>query len=139
MKDLNQHLMSAKESKILVAEYDNSNYAQINKNREDGKPDSKMYTIDLSILKDYLNMIEEKMENQGIQNKGVRVTMGKYPLKTDDPKINAKYLGYQTIFFSAVDLDGKELQNNLAKSDQELAAPEEIPNMNYMHITPPRQ
>ncbi len=138
MKDLDKHLMSSKESKILAEAYEQSNYATINKTRSPGKPDSRMYTIDLKILKDYLQLIDEEMEKCGILNKGVRVTLGKYPINSQDPKINADYLGYQTIFFSAVDLDEDSTKNNLVESDKkDCAAPEDIPNMNYMTVSPP--
>lgn len=138
MKDLDRHLMSSKESKILVEEYDKTNYAEINSNREPGKPDSKMYTLELHILRANLDMIEIEMEQRGIENKGVRVTMGKYPLKSDDPKVNVNYLGYQTIFFSAVDLDENGKNSSLAKSEnQEKGAAADIPDMNYLHLTPP--
>lgn len=138
MNDLEKHLMTSKESKILAEAYDKTNYAEINKNRPPGKPDSNMYTIELNILKDYLKLIDEEMEKCGIKNKGVRVTLGKYPENSQDPKLNPKYLGYQTIFFSAVDLDENNEENKSTESEKQcLGAPDDIPNMNYMHVTPP--
>ncbi len=138
MNDLDQHLMSSKQSKLLAEAYEQTNYAEINKTRPPEKPDSKMYTIELSILKEYLKLIEAEMDELGIEEKGVRVTLGKYPDKTDDPKVDPKYLGYQTIFFSAVDLTNKQsvkdAENTTAK---EAGSTEDIPDMNYMHITPP--
>ena len=138
MKELDKHLMSSKESKIIAEAYETSNYAEINRNREPGKPDSRMYSVELSVLQDYLKMIEEEMESRGIQNKGVRVTMGKYPENSTDPKVDMKYLGYQTIFFSALDLDVNNSERNQNKSSKSaVGSTEDIPDMNYMHLTPP--
>ena len=137
MKDLEQHLLSSKQSKVLAETYDRTNYAEINKNRSPEKPDSKMYTVELSILKEYLKLIEDEMDKHGIKEKGVRVTLGKYPDKSGDPKLDPKYLGYQTIFFSAVDLDNHAEKNTENTADKDAGSTEDIPDMNYMHITPP--
>lgn len=137
MKDLEQHLLSSKQSKVLAETYDRTNYAEINKSRSPEKPDSKMYTVELSILKEYLKLIEDEMDKHGIKEKGVRVTLGKYPVKSDDPKLDPKYLGYQTIFFSAVDLDNHAEKNTGNTSNKDAGSTEDIPDMNYMHITPP--
>jgi len=137
MKDLEQHLLSSKQSKVLAETYDRTNYAEINKNRAPEKPDSKMYTVELSILKEYLKLIEDEMEKLGISEKGVRVTLGKYPNKSEDPKLDPKYLGYQTIFFSAVDLSNHAEKNSENTSTNSARSTEDIPDMNYMHLTPP--
>lgn len=134
MSNLEKHLMSPDQSIILAEEYLRTNYVEINSRRPASKPDSKTYSIDLEVLKEYLKLIDEEMEKRGITNKGVRVTLGKYPENLKDPKLNPEYLGYQMIFFSPTDLD--ENQN---KSINKEASPksDEIPDLNYMNVTPP--
>lgn len=138
MSNLDQHLMNSGESTRLADGYVTTNYAEINKNRPDAKPDSKMYTIELDVLEDYLKLIRAEMENRGVKNKGVRITLGKYPEKSDDPKLKPEYQGYQMVFLSPVDMN----QNKTENKDSSAAVSnkgnlEEIPNLNYMGICPP--
>ena len=138
MSKLENHLINSKECEKLVSEYDQSNYKEINRHRSPQKPDSKTYSIDLEILQDYLKLISSEMEKKGIQKKGVQISLGKYPEKSSDPKLNPEYLGYQTVFISPVDLNGsasksKESTHEEAE-DTSLAA---LPNLNYMNLSPP--
>ena len=138
MSKLENHLINSKECEKLVSEYDQSNYKEINRHRSPQKPDSKTYSIDLEILQDYLKLISSEMEKKGIQKKGVQISLGKYPEKSSDPKLNPEYLGYQTVFISPVDLNGsasksKESAHEEAE-DTSLAA---LPNLNYMNLCPP--
>ena len=136
MSNLKDHLLTSTESNVFAEHYDLSNYKEINSRRPVDAPDSKTYSVDLNILKEYIALIETEMDKKGIRNKGIKVTMGKYPQKSDDVKIRPEYLGYQTIFFSAVDLGNTEMKtnNNAASLKDET---EDIPDMNYMNITPP--
>ncbi|MEC5156455.1 hypothetical protein [Chryseobacterium sp. MP_3.2] len=136
MSNLKDHLLTAAESKVFAEYYELSNYKEINSRRPVDSPDSKTYSIDLNILKEYIALIETEMHKKGIINKGIKVTMGKYPQKSDDVKIRPEYLGYQTIFFSAIDLGNIEMKTNNITSLLEDDA-EDIPDMNYMNITPP--
>lgn len=138
MSKLENHLINSKECEKLVSEYDQSNYKEINRHRSPQKPDSKTYSIDLEVLQDYLKLISSEMEKKGIQKKGVQISLGKYPEKSSDPKLNPEYLGYQTVFISPVDLNGsanksKESTHEEAE-DKSLAA---LPNLNYMNLCPP--
>lgn len=136
MSNLKDHLLTATESKVFAENYELSNYKEINSRRPLDSPDSKMYSVDLNILKEYIALIETEMDKKGIKDKGIKVTMGKYPKKSDDVKIRPEYLGYQTIFFSAVDLGKTEIKSsNMAATIGD--DNEEIPDMNYMNITPP--
>ena len=138
MSNLEKHLISAKECKILAEDYVKNNYSEINTKRPDSKPDSKEYSMDLEVLQDYLQMIKEEMDKRGIKSKGVKVTLGKYPENSKDDRLKPEYLGYQTIFFSPVDLGGKENANRIANLDLEAKGNlDEISNLNFMNITPP--
>lgn len=138
MSNLEKHLMSPEQSILLAEEYDQTNYAKINSGRLPTKPDSKMYSIDLEVLQDYLKLIDDEMEKRGIKNKGVKVTLGKYPAKSKDPKVNPDFLGYQMIFFSAADLSRSQddTGSNIAEIPNAPKS-DDIPDLNYMNITPP--
>ena len=133
MSKLDQHLIGSTESKILVDEYDKSNYVAINARIPAEKPDSKTITYDLEILQDYINLIREGMEKMGIKNKGIKVNFGKYPEKEFDPRLNPLYKGYQTIFFSPEDLDSTHKKQNIGKE----RGPEDLPNLDFGQLCPP--
>lgn len=133
MSELEKHLITKKESNLLLAEYDKSNYAAINEKRPGKKPDSKSYTYDLDVLQDYINLIRDGMEKLGIKNKGVRINMGKYPDNSSDPRLDPIYKGYQTIFFSPENLDSSADRTNLRAVGDE----EDLPNLDYGQLCPP--
>lgn len=138
MSKLENHLINSKECEKLVSEYDQSNYKEINRHRSPQKPDSKTYSIDLEVLQDYLKLISSEMEKKGIKKKGVLISLGKYPEKSSDPKLNPEYLGYQTVFISPVDLNvrtNKSEGSTLEEAEDTSLA--ELPNLNYMNLCPP--
>ncbi|WP_126340429.1 hypothetical protein [Kaistella jeonii] len=138
MSNLEKHLISAEQTKVLAEEYIKSNYAEINKKRPESKPDSKMYSIDLDVLQEYLQLISDEMEKRGVKNKGVKVSLGKYSEYSKDPKLKPEYLGYQMIFFSPTDLGRGQSENRNAIDEMDAASNmDEIPDLNYMNITPP--
>jgi hypothetical protein len=138
MINLEKHLISSKECAVLAENYVKSNYAEINSKRPISKPDSKMYSIDLDVLQEYLQLISDQMEKKGIKNKGVNVTLGKYPEVSKDVKLKPEYLGYQMIFFSPIDLDEAKSENLQAKCESDVCSDlDDVPNLNYMNITPP--
>lgn len=138
MSNLDKHLISAKECSVLAENYEKSNYAEINSKRPTSKPDSKTYSIDLEVLQDYLKMISFEMDMKGIKEKGVKVTLGKYPENSKDVKLKPEYLGYQMIYFSPVDLGNtqKADKTNTTELDGSLNL-DDLSNLNYMNITPP--
>ncbi|MDQ0475805.1 MULTISPECIES: hypothetical protein [Chryseobacterium] len=131
MSELEKHLIPKEESDLLATEYDKTNYAAINAKRSPEKPDSKYYTYDLEILQEYINMIREGMEKRGIKNKGIRITLGKYPEDQFDPRLNPLYKGYQTIFFSAEDMDAAK------ENSEKVSNPEDLPGLNFGQLYPP--
>lgn len=136
---LDKHLIDRTQSKILKTGYLSTNYRNINSARPADKPDSRMYTFDLEVMQDYINLIRDEMDRYGVKNQGIRITMGKYP-DSDFSGMNPKYAGYQTVVISAVDLDAG-MQRDFA--DAEVADVNideeslEIPEMNFANITPP--
>lgn len=132
MSNLDKHLISLKESEILSSEYEKSNYSAINKQRPVGKPDAKTFTYELEVLQDYLNLIREGLEKEGVKNKGVRVTLGKYPESGFTDRLNPDFKGYQTIFFSAVDLGSAVELGQI--QDKESSA---LPRLDFGQICPP--
>lgn len=134
MNALEKHLITKKESDQLATEYEKTNYAAINAKRPPEKPDSKYYTYDLEILQEYINMIREGMEKMGIKNKGIRITLGKYPDGQFDPRLNPLYKGYQTIFFSPEDMGAAE---DTKENSGKVSAPEELPGLNFGQLCPP--
>ncbi|MGA9212199.1 hypothetical protein [Kaistella sp.] len=132
MSELGKHLITKKETDVLATEYEKTNYAAINTKRPATKPDSKYYTYDLEVLQEYINMIREGMEKTGIKNKGIRITLGKYPEDHFDPRLNSAYSGYQTIFFSPEDLDSSKQKISAGTDDRE-----GLPNLNFGQICPP--
>ncbi|MBF8456323.1 hypothetical protein IV494_03930 [Kaistella sp. G5-32] len=138
MSNLEKHLISAQQSSILAEEYAKTNYVEINSRRPASKPDSKMYSIDLDVLQEYLKLISGEMDKRGIKNKGVQVCLGKYPEDLKDPKLNPEYLGYQMIFFSPTDLNRGQSDNRNVIIEMDASANlDDIPDLNYMNITPP--
>lgn len=133
MSSLQKHLITKREGESLANEYEKSNYATINAKRPNAKPDSKTYTYDLEVLQEYINLIRDGMEKKGIKNKGIRVTLGKYPDTGFDPRLNPLYKGYQTIFFSAHDMDSPSKNKSVPCDDDG----EELPDMNYGQLCPP--
>ncbi len=146
MSNLLKHLISSAQCESLVNEYKRTNYKAINSQRPASEPDSRLFLIELDVLKEYLQLIENEMNKLGIQNKGFQVTLGKYPENSTDSKINPAYLGRQTIFFSAVDLDENissdetDTEGRLIINTPDNAADtglSVIPCMNYMNVVPP--
>ena len=134
MSDLQKHLITKEHSDLLEKEYDRTNYLAINAQRPSEKSDAKHFTYDLEVLQEYLNLIREGMEKKGITKKGIRITLGKYPESDSDSRLNPKYKGYQTIFFSAKDLDSNSERAVSRKSSEE---EDDLPNLNYGQICPP--
>lgn len=136
MSNLKNHLIDSKQAEILSKIYEQSNYAEINKKRDSSKPDSKYYTYDLEVLQDYINLIRVEMEKKGIRKKGIRITLGKYPEKSFDARLNPNYLGYQTIFFSPenleVSISGKAMANT-----PDSGGVSDLPNLDFGGICPP--
>ena len=133
MSNLDKHLISSERCQILANEYDTSNYVAINSKRPANKPDSREYIFELSVLKDYLNYIEDEMEKMGIRDKGIKVRLGKYPTTDRDPDLDKEYLGYQTIFFAPTELE-RDFQDN---EESKAGGVKDLPGMNYGHIRPP--
>ena len=133
MSSLQKHLITKREGESLADEYEKSNYAAINAKRPSAKPDSKTYTYDLEVLQEYINLIRDGMEKKGIKNKGIRITLGKYPDAGFDPRLNPLYKGYQTVFFSAHDMDSPSNNKNAQSHDDG----EELPDMNFGQLCPP--
>lgn len=131
MSNLKDHLLDAAKAQQLAAEYENTTYARINSARPPGKPDSRFYIHDLEVLQAYLNLIREEMEKSGIKNKGIRITLGKYPESRFDPRLNPDYNGYQTLFFTAQNLDPVSAEDASSQDVQEL------PALDFGTIAPP--
>ncbi|MCZ2085531.1 MULTISPECIES: hypothetical protein [unclassified Kaistella] len=135
MSDLQKHLISKQQSDLLAKEYDKTNYEAINARRPKDKNDAKHFNYDLEVLQEYINLIREGMEKKGIKNKGIRVTLGKYADNNSDSRLNPKYQGYQTIFFSPHDMDSslsEKIALKIADGEEE-----DLPNLNYGQICPP--
>lgn len=134
MSKLEKHLITQKESILLAAEYEKSNYESINQKRPINKPDSKYYIYDLDVLQEYITLIRDGMEKKGIKNKGIRITLGKYPEKNFDERLNPLYKGYQTIFFSPENLDFSTESKDVLNKTKGI---NELPNLNFGQICPP--
>ena len=133
MSNLQKRLITKREGEVLAREYDTSNYVAINKGRPSSKPDSKTYTYELEVLQDYINLIRDGLEKEGIKNKGIKISLGKYPESGFTDRLNPKYKGYQTIFFSAVDLDQDESKN---QSDTNKGTGD-LPGLDFGQLCPP--
>ena len=134
MSNLKDHLITAEESAALAGAYTNSNYAEINRLRPAGKPDSKVYRIDLAVLQDYIDLINREMEARGIKEKGIKITLGKYPDKSTDPRLKKEYEGYQMVFFSPADMAEESIPPKMTMGKMG-----EIPDLNFMDISPPKR
>lgn len=133
MSNLKKHLINSRESQQLSHEYESSNYAAINEGRPSAKPDAKTFIYDLEVLQEYINLIREGLEKNGVKNKGVKVSLGKYPEAGFTDRLDPKFKGYQTIFFSAVNLDDAENSND---SDKENGG-EDLPHLDFGQLCPP--
>lgn len=139
MSNLEKHLINSTECEKLVKDFDETIYREINRGRPVSKPQSKSFTIELEVLQDYLKMISAEMDHQGIEKKGVRINLGKYPDNLKDPHLDPDFLGYQMVFISPEDLgasDGSDRVKVAENSKTKGVA--EIPNLNYMNISPPK-
>jgi hypothetical protein len=138
MSDLNKHLIDSVQSNILAQEYETSNYAQINSRRPSSKPDAKTFTYDLEVLQDYINLVREEMELLGIKNKGIKISLGKYPEGDFDKRLNPLFKGYQTIFFSAENLSNAVEDNTIGDSTSAKAKGiEDLPILDFGQLCPP--
>lgn len=139
MSKLEKHLISSRACVPLADDYDRTIYAEINKNRPAAKPESKHYTIELEVLQDYLKMVSDEMDKKGIINKGIRFNLGKYPEKSDDPRLDPDFLGYQMVFVSPVELQNmSKLTTESQPDDSQSKSCDDLPNLNYMNISPPK-
>ncbi|WP_126337105.1 hypothetical protein [Kaistella antarctica] len=133
MSNLEKHLITKKESDLLASEYEKTNYGAINSKRPANKPDARHFSYDLEVLQDYINLIREEMGKRGVNKKGIRVTLGKYPDNNFDPRLDPICSGYQTIFFSAENMDSAEQIESVSRTNDL----EDLPQMNYGQIRPP--
>ena len=62
MSNLEKHLITKKESKLLALAYEKSNYQLINQKRPADTPDSKFYVYELEVLQAYNELIRNGME-----------------------------------------------------------------------------
>ena len=133
MSNLEKHLITKKESDLLASEYAKTNYGAINAKRPANKPDAKHFSYDLEVLQDYINLIREEMGKRGVTKKGIRITLGKYPDDNFDPRLDPIYSGYQTIFFSAENMDSADQIESVSRTNDL----EDLPQINYGQIRPP--
>lgn len=133
MSNLQKHLITKGECEVLAREYDTSNYAAINKIRPAAKPDSKTYTYELEVLQDYINLIRDGLEKEGVKNKGIKISLGKYPESGFTDRLDPKYKGYQTVFFTAVDLDEEKSENESDKKKESGG----LPGLDFGQLCPP--
>lgn len=133
MSELNKHLINLEEAKILQVEYDRTNYVAINEARSAGKPDSKYYTFELEVLQQYIDLMRQELDKRGVPEKGIRVHLGKYPINDFSEKLNPAYRGYQTVFFTGVDLKSDSEYYKNSGEDGE----EELPGFNFGQLCPP--
>ena len=73
------------------------------------------------------------MGKRGVTKKGIRITLGKYPDDNFDPRLDPIYSGYQTIFFSAENMDSADQIESVSRTNDL----EDLPQMNYGQIRPP--
>ena len=85
-------------------------------------------------MQDFINLIRDDMEKRGIRRKGIRISLGKYPDISFDPRLNPDFLGYQTIFFSGEDMDG------VSATDRVESAPiPDGPVLDFGSFSPPNK
>ncbi|MBD1429706.1 MULTISPECIES: hypothetical protein [Sphingobacterium] len=91
-------LINYKEGTLLFDEYSNTNNKVLTEFRK-GEPDSRWYWISLEDLEGYIHYVKENAKKQQLENLGLRIYLGKYPLDYPKDKMaNPDYAGYQTIF-----------------------------------------
>lgn len=97
--DFHNHLISYHLAGLLSQEYDRVNYKTINDSRAKNQPDAKEVVFDLDVLEGYLQYVRARSSEMGVKNPKMRIVFGQYPKdKPIDPRQDAKYLGYQTVY-----------------------------------------
>lgn len=93
-----KNLISYKEGTLLYNEYSKTNNEVLTKFRN-GEPDSRWYWLSLEDLEGYIQYVKKNAKEQKLENLGLRIYLGKYPLDYPKEKMaKPEYAGYQTIF-----------------------------------------
>ena len=135
-------LISYKEGTLLFNEYSKTNNEILTKSRN-GEPDSRWYWISLEDLEGYVNYVKENAKEQKLENLGLRIYLGKYPVDYPKEKMaKPEYAGYQTIFIvPTTKVSTPENQNvkslTTTSLSDESADIETISAMNAVNLAPP--
>lgn len=135
-------LISYKEGTLLFDEYSKTNNEILTKYRN-GEPDSRWYWISLEDLEGYVNYVKENAKKQNLDNLGLRIYLGKYPVDYPKEKMaKPEYAGYQTIFIvpttKVTPPQNQNVKSFASSTDSEESADiETISAMNAVNLAPP--
>lgn len=133
-------LISYKEGTLLFDEYSKTNNEALTKFRN-GEPDSRWYWLSLEDLEGYIHYVKKNAKEQKLENLGLRIYLGKYPLDYPKDKMaKPEYAGYQTIFI--VPTTKSSTSNNVKSLNSSLSVDENMnitsmSAMNRVNLAPP--
>lgn len=131
--ELEAHLITQEQAKILATEYENNNYKIINAQRK--TPDSKEIYYDIDVLEEYIQYVKAEAKSKGIANVGITIAFGQYPNNGDfDKRLNPNYLGYQTVFLKPTI---KQIIKSPNDSLKHLCDPDGIKTFDFGQLSPP--
>ena len=132
--ELEAHLITPDQGRILVTEYENNNYKIINQLRK--SPDAKEIYYDIDVLEEYIQYVKAEAKIKGIPNIGIKVALGQYPADGNfDKRLNQNYLGYQTVFLKPT---VKSTQKPTEDSTNNMNDPDSIKPFNFGQLSPPQ-
>ena len=133
-------LISYKEGTLLYDEYSKTNNEILTKFRN-GEPDSRWYWLSLEDLEGYIQYVKQNAKEQKLENLGLRIYLGKYPLDYPKEKMaKPEYAGYQTIFIvptTKSSVTGNVKQLSRATSIEENINITSMAAMNMVNLAPP--
>lgn len=142
-----EKLITQEQENILDEVYTKFNYSYINEKRDPKLPDSREYWYSLETLESYIAFVKREAKAKGYENVGIKIKMGQYPEQGGfDPRVPAKYNGYQTIYFKPTGTEATpnkaqvKKDNKSETSSQDFLKGEDldgIPGMDVSNLRPP--
>lgn len=132
-------LITHEDAQVLFDEYTKTNHQILTDSRK-GNPDSRWYSFTVEEMEGYIRYVKEQAKEQNIQNVGIKIYMGKYPVNHPAEKMaKPEFAGYQTIFLMPT-MKREESSDATMKrrgTTEEDVKIESIQPMNMTNLAPP--
>lgn len=138
ISSLSEHLISARQAKMLTDEYATKNYKMVSAGKSQAETKEVYYDID--VLEDYIKYVKEEAKKKKINNVGIVIAFGQYPNNDNfDSRLKKNYQGQQTVYLKAATKPSESQKVGMGGYSAQLNAKgiEEISAFDFGNLTPP--